>query len=214
MCYSAKASFISFSVAVFFSYKLFIRNKGHDRSVALIIFGISTIQIAEFLMHLNYDCKSKLNKFSSILGLLILLLVQPIFSILSNINTGKKLLSKELFIHILIWFIFVGYTYYKFWPKDNELCTEKLCQGDCKLNWKWFKSKNDIIYWILYVSVILIIPLYMMHNNTKGFNNKTILWITYIILSIIIITLYNDKYFATLWCFWGPLGAYLIQYYL
>ena len=212
MCYSAESSMLAFSLATFFSYKLFSRNKGHDRSIALVIFGISTMQIAEFFMHLNNDCNSKLNKYSSILGLVVLLFIQPFFSILSNYNTDKNINSNKLLVHILVWFIYLIYIYNNFWPKDNELCTENVC-NDCKLNWKWFKSSGDIISGILYSCVVLIIPLYVMHNKNK-IKNKTMLWIIYIISSILIVILLNDKYFGTLWCFWGPLGAYLIQYYL
>ena len=207
MCYSAEASILSFLVSIFISYNLYKRNKNYDRSIALIIFGISTIQIAEFFMHLNYDCNSKMNKYSSLLGLLIILLIQPLFSIISNIYTQNKI-TKELIIQFILWIIYILYIVFNFWPNSKELCTTKNCKGDCKLTWNWLKTNGDIIFMILYNLIILIIPIYVMYKNNL---NKIFMWLFYLIMSVIFI--YKNKYFGTLWCFWGPIGAYLLQYY-
>ena len=51
MCYSAEASLGAFGFALMLSYILYVRNKNNDRSIAILIMGISTIQIAEFFMH-------------------------------------------------------------------------------------------------------------------------------------------------------------------
>ena len=61
---------------------------------------------------------------------------------------------------------------------------------------------------ILYNLIILIIPIYVMYKNNL---NKIFMWLFYLIMSVIFI--YKNKYFGTLWCFWGPIGAYLLQYY-
>ena len=74
-----------------------------------------------------------------------------------------------------------------------------------KLTWNWFKNKGDKISWFLYLTVVLLLPLIIM-------NDKVIKWIIYIFLSIYLVKIYDNKYFATAWCFWGPLGAWLIQY--
>ena len=208
MCYSAEASMGAFVFALILSYSLYTRNKGNDRSIAILIFGISTMQIAEFFMHLDPDCKSNINKYSSLLGLLILLIIQPIFSILSNINTQKKI-TKEIITQLILWVIYVLYMikYYK--PSSNDLCSKKDCEGDCKLTWNWLKTNGDVIFNILYILLIFIIPIYVMYKNKL---NKSIIWLIYLLLSIIFI--HNSKYFSTLWCFWGPMGAYLIQYFI
>ena len=63
MCYSAEASLGAFGFALMLSYILYVRNKNNDRSIAILIMGISTIQIAEFFMHLDPNCKSNMNKY-------------------------------------------------------------------------------------------------------------------------------------------------------
>ena len=209
MCYSAEASMGAFVFALFISYSLYTRNKGNDRSIAIMIIGISTMQIAEFFMHLDPNCKTNINKYSSILGLLIMIIIQPLFSILSNINTQKKILTKEIITQIILGIIYFLYIVKYYWPKSSEWCSKKNCVGDCKLSWNWWKPGYDYIPQILYIVVILIIPIYVMNKNNL---NKALIWLSYLFLSVVFI--YSNKYFSTLWCFWGPLGAYLIQYFI
>ena len=209
MCYSAEASMGAFVFALFISYSLYTRNKGNDRSIAIMIIGISTMQIAEFFMHLDPNCKTNINKYSSILGLLIMIIIQPLFSILSNINTQKKILTKEIITQIILGIIYFLYIVKYYWPKSTEWCSKKNCIGDCKLSWNWWKSGDDYIPKILYLLVVLLIPIYVLYKNNL---NKSLMWLLYLFLSIVFI--YSNKYFGTLWCFWGPLGAYLIQYFI
>ena len=50
MCYSKNSSIISFTIMATISLYLFIRNKKDYRIIGFLIFGISTMQIAELLM--------------------------------------------------------------------------------------------------------------------------------------------------------------------
>mgnify|MGYP001158639392 FL=1 len=208
MCYSVEASFGAFLFALILSYSLYKRNKGNDRSIAILMFGISIMQVAEFFMHLDPDCKSNMNKYSSMFGLAVLLMIQPLFSILSNINSQKKIFTKEIIFQLLLWIIYVLYITKYYWPKSSEWCSKKDCSGDCKLTWNWWKHGSDNIPQLLYLTLILLIPIYVMYKNNI---NKALVWLIYLFLSVVLI--YNNKYFGTLWCFWGPLGVYLIQYY-
>ena len=207
MCYSAEASVGAFIFALILSYTLYTRNKNNDRAIAILIIGVSMMQIAEFFMHLDPKCETNVNKYSSMLGLMVLLFIQPLFSVLSNIHTQKKI-SKEIIIQIILWIIYVLYMIKYYWPKSSEWCSKKDCLGDCKLTWNWWKHGNDNIPQMLYITLILLIPIYVMYNNNL---NKALVWLLYLFLSVVLI--YNNKYFGTLWCFWGPLGVYLIQYY-
>lgn len=207
MCYSAEASLGAFGFALMLSYILYVRNKNNDRSIAILIMGISTIQIAEFFMHLDPNCKSNMNKYSSMLGLMTLLFIQPMFSVLSNIHTQQKI-SKEIITQIILWIIYVIYMIKYYWPKSSEWCSKKNCIGDCKLSWNWWKPGYDYIPQILYPLIILIIPIYVLYN----IKYKSFIWLIYILISVIFI--YTNKYFNTLWCFWGPMGAFILQYFL
>ena len=207
MCYSAQASLGAFAFALLLSYFLYNRNKNNDRSIAILIIGISTMQIAEFIMHLDPKCKTNINKYGSMLGMSALLFIQPIFSILSNLYTQKKI-SKEIILQIILWIIYVLYMIKYYWPKSQEWCSKKKCIDDCKLSWNWWKPGYDLIPQILYSLVILIIPIYVMYN----FEYKAFIWFLYLFLSVVFI--YNNEYFNTLWCFWGPMAAFLLQYFL
>ena len=208
MCYSVEASLGAFVFSLVLSYSLYKRNKGNDRSVAILMFGISIMQVAEFFMHLDPDCKSNMNKYSSMFGLAVLLMIQPLFSILSNINSQKKIFTKEIIIQLLLWIIYVLYITKYYWPKSSEWCSKKDCSGDCKLTWNWWKHGNDNIPQMLYMTLILLIPIYVMYK----LEYKAFIWLLYIFLSVVFI--YTNKYFNTLWCFWAPMGAFLLQYFL
>ena len=208
MCYSSEASIGAFIFSLILSYLLFKRNKNNDRSIAILIFGLSFMQIAEFFMHLDPDCKSGYNKYASYLGMLTLLVIQPLFSILSNYNTQKKIFTKEIILQIILCIFYIFYMVKYFWPKSSDWCSKKNCIGDCKLTWNWWKINNDYIVQLLYMLIVLIIPIYVMYK----LKYKAFIWLLYILLSVIFI--YTNKYFNTLWCFWAPMGAFLLQYFL
>ena len=207
MCYSSEASIGAFIFSLVFSYILYKRNKNNDRSIAILIFGISFMQIAEFIMHLDPKCKSDINKYGSVLGMFAIIFIQPLFSILSSYYKQRKI-SKEIILQIILWIIYVLYIIKYYWPKSSEWCSKKNCIGDCKLSWNWWKSGNDYIQHILYMLIILIIPIYVMYK----LKYKAFIWLLYIFLSVVFI--YTNKYFNTIWCFWGPMGAFLLQYFL
>tara|TARA_B100000131_G_C17969095_1_gene553673 strand:+ start:172 stop:786 length:615 start_codon:yes stop_codon:yes gene_type:complete len=203
MCYSLKASIGAFIFNLTICFILYNRNKGNDIPISIILFGVSLIQFAEIFMHLDTNCNSKINIFGSKLGYIILTFLQPFFSILSTIYLTKQIFNKKVIFHIIIWFIFICYNILNHWP--NKLCsrTEKCENNICKLNWEWHST--SIIHNILYSFVILGIPI--MYYKKDRF-----IWTFYVIISALAI--WNSKYFSTLWCFWGPLIALILQYYL
>ena len=68
MCYSSEASIGAFIFSAILSFILYRRNKNNDRSIAILIFGISTMQIAEFIMHMDPKCKSDINILCKLYG--------------------------------------------------------------------------------------------------------------------------------------------------
>ena len=109
MFYSAKASLGSFLISFIGSYYLFIRNQLNDRKFAVIIVGISLMQLSDFLIHKDIECKNNLNKIGSRLGFLSHILIQPLFGMLGTIlfNNEKKIDSKYIFGWILLWIYYL-----------------------------------------------------------------------------------------------------------
>ena len=207
MCYSSEASIGAFMFSAILSYILYRRNKNNDRSIAILIFGLSFMQIAEFIMHMDPKCKSNINRYGSILGMSSLLIIQPIFSILAVYHKQRKI-SKEIILQIILCIFYIFYMMKYLWPKSSEWCSKKDCIDDCKLSWNWWKAGDDYIQHILYMLIVLLIPIYVMYK----FKYKAFIWLLYIFLSVVFI--YTNKYFNTIWCFWAPMGAFLLQYFL
>lgn len=76
MCYSASSSFGTFFFVFFISCILWIRGSKVQKSLAIILIIIASMQIIEGLLWLNIEC-NKVNKFIT-LFIPILLFLQPI----------------------------------------------------------------------------------------------------------------------------------------
>ena len=89
MCYSARASLTTFSIVFFVSIYLWINGGNIKKSIAIILFFISLMQIVEFFIWLNIDCTNT-NKLIS-LFIPILLFLQPIIVIFTILyfNSGR-----------------------------------------------------------------------------------------------------------------------------
>ena len=94
MCYSSEASIGAFMFSAILSYILYRRNKNIYRSL-LLIFGLSFMQIAEFIMHMDPKCKSNINRYGSILFMSSLLIIQPIFSILAVYHKQRQNIKRN-----------------------------------------------------------------------------------------------------------------------
>ena len=126
MCYSAKASLASFLISFIGSYYIYERNQFNDRKFATIILGISLMQISDYLIHKDINCKNNLNKMGSRLGFLSHIIIQPLFGLLATIlfNNEKKIDTKYIFGWILFW-IYYLYDTCKKWPADKDWCSYK-----------------------------------------------------------------------------------------
>ena len=178
MCYSLKASMGAFIFNLTICLILYNRNKGNDIVISIILFGIGLIQFAEIFMHLDTNCGSRINIFGSKLGYIILIFLQPFFSILSTIYLTKQIFNRKVIFHIVVWFILICYNILSHWPK--KLCSRsELCENNiCKLDWEWYST--SIVGNILYSLVLFGIPImYLKKNN--------LIWIFYIIISALAI---------------------------
>ena len=208
MCYSAKASLGSFLISFIGSYYLFTRNQLNDKKFAVIIFGVSLMQLSDFLIHKDIECNNNLNKIGSRLGFLSHIIIQPLFSLLATIlfNNNKKINNKHIFGWIIIW-IYYLYDTTKKWPKDKDWCSFKnKCkkgQKDCQLIWPWHNSINSILYGIL----VFILPILIGDIKNKK------LWILYSIIMPEIIRKNYPKTIPSMWCFIGPVLTLLIKIY-
>ena len=86
MCYTAPLSLTAFSIVTIGAVKLAIRNKYHDRAIGLVLMGLTSMQLCEFIIHMDPDCVTGLNKLGSFLAQLTVYLVQPVCSYIEDVE--------------------------------------------------------------------------------------------------------------------------------
>lgn len=213
MCFSAKASIITFAIGVIGSILLMKygnpKFKKENILSGIFLLFIAGIQLMDFFFWIDLKNKLGINKIITIIGPLfnigqpvILYLVKLLYFKPKDIFSMKNY-NLPIFILNMIYFVnlMIGYT--------NFLSTDKLVTGTSNghLKWPWIKYSNPWAYLIL-----LAINIFYLTD----FNYSLVLFlITYLffILSVVFFS-YNA---SELWCFFGafvPLCMLLASYYI
>jgi len=234
MCYSSAASAASFFTELVVCTILFLLpekicgrkayTKYDNWVFSFVILGISTMQVAEWIIHLDPDCGEQ-NITGAQFGLLSLLVLQPAFSLVGMTMFGQQRAVAGINVLPLLWLaLMTAYAagaasamddglklYYSSTLDQNvsQWCTvDKSCEDDmCDLNWNWDVINLDWRFWF-YWGVVLILPVASLKN--------WLLWA--ILLSAHAIWSFslgvkpgNVISSASASCFWGPLAALSIQ---
>ena len=215
MCYNATASIGSFVVSLLGSSFLFMRNNRDDRVFSCILFGVSIMQLGEYLIHHDLDCKhpKQLNKLGSTLGFYSHLFIQPLFALLGTIffgtigingvsdsNSNGVYVYPLLALWFSLWFVYVKYAYDNYpskkdWCSYQYPCDKTSEKIGCQLYWPWFTSIHEPLYMIL----VFLLPILF----SKVITHK-IFWIIYVLLGPVLLLQVYPKTAGSLWCFLGP----------
>lgn len=205
MCYSAPASLGSFAISVLGFLFLYKRNKPSDRLFGMLILGISIMQLGEYLIHIDIECKKGYNKAGSILGMFSHSLIQPLFAFLAVMLFSKNKLNKQVTLLWIILIIVSLTSNIMYWPKPENLCSYKYeCQDEskgCQLYWPWFSSINIP----LYISTVFVLPIIFSDIKNKP------MWLTYIFMGPLLLMYLYPKTASSIWCFLGPALTVLIK---
>jgi len=214
MCFSAKASILTFAIGVIGSILLMkygnTKFKKENIVSGIFLLFIAGIQLMDFFFWIDLKNKLGINKITTIIGPLfnigqpvILYLVKLLYFKPKDIFSMKNF-NLPIFILNMLYFVNLMISYTKF------LSTSSLITGTNHghLEWPWIKYANPWAYLIL----LAINIFYLM-----DFNYSLVLFlITYLffVLSMIFFS-YNP---SELWCFFGafiPLlmlvASYLIK---
>lgn len=214
MCYSKESSMHSMIIHVICTFILVmwgIKYKRNDMvCVGVILFGIGTMQLAEYYMHDDLTCSNGKNRIGSVLGYYSLIIIQPIFGMiaiqLANVKANAK--KKLCLIWAALLLINIISTIPTF-PKDKDLCTnKKICDHKpyCTLYWDWnpWGKANAFtpIQWIIYCTLVFGLPLIAL--NQGGF--LLVLFAAQIIFEYAIPLAWTPAGS----CYWGPLLVYAL----
>jgi hypothetical protein len=215
MCYNLTVTKISIITHIVCSYLIYKRG-GANKSLAIALIGIGSMQIAEFFIHYDKDANKSfdngmnINKFGSLLGRYSLDVIQPIFGLISILVAP---ISKNLKYNVcIIWFVLFLYKIISvllYFPEHDKFKTIKKQDCDikdkktCLLDWPW-RSKGNI--WIIYAILIVGLTAFSLKQVT--------FWSLFAIVDMILAYMTRQKiirfYNASGSCFWGPLLGYIL----
>jgi len=206
MCFSAEYSLYTFTFIMIGVILLYLRNYKYDRFIVPYVFFIATIQLGEYFIWSDIECKNNLN----ILGNFIIItslhlqcfaLVYGIYSLdpslkydIANINY----LYSAITILLMINYIYYLYT---FWYIKDKLCITKY---KSHLSWLITYNFKDFIFNTMY----LILPLLLLIIKNQIMSFTYILYIYFILL----LSYYKysaGKEWLSIWCLLGGLIPYI-----
>ena len=205
-------SIITHIICSFLIYK----KGGIYKAISIALFGIGSMQIAEFFIHYdknankNFPNDMNINKFGSLLGRYSLDVIHPIFGLFSilvlpiseNLKHNLCIIWFVLFFFKLISVLLNFPEHDKFKTTKRQDCNIK-DKKKCLLDWPW-RSKGNI--WIVYVTVTV---------GLVDIGSKQVtFWLLFAIVDFILAQLTRHKiirhYNASGSCFWTPLIAYIL----
>jgi hypothetical protein len=224
MCFNAEVSIILFSMGILAAIKQFImgyKNKSGFCEISengwitihkgLFTIAIVTMQLLEYFMWIDQDCKSNYNVGATKATPWLLWLQPTIFfgaALAMKLVKYNEMKTKIIFGLIVISYIiftaFIIYFYKDLYNKtDEEICSEKTeCCG--RLEWPFFTdsmNENSIMFifmFIFYIFVLFGTDFLMVHNKQYiktrifPFNKIPLSNIAFIfILSILIAIIYS-----------------------
>jgi hypothetical protein len=194
MCYSKELSLTSLIFGILTSMTLiFFGNKesyATNNTIGLFYFFVSLMQLVEYFLWIDIDCKNGYNKLGAIIGP-ILNHLQPVImlAIASKYLIPKTLISNTILIPLNIaYLIYVYYKYTKYISNKDNLCVKT---NKCNhLDWTWKKDFNYIFYFI--ISFI----------NVANFYNNTNLMVSFVLsYLLLIVSIFKfQKNIGEFWC--------------
>ena len=207
MCFSKSLSLTFFIFGIFSSIMLMLygnpNNYNTNLAIGYYFIYVSFMQLIEYFIWSDLQCKNGLNKLGCIIGPLLNHFQPVIIFMLSKIYLQSNNIINDNILYIIniIYIIYVLYIYFAIYMKQ-KLCT-KLNKYK-HIDWIWKYSFNYYIYWI-----ILIINIYNYLDNEY-------IAITLFISTIFFIISYNNYHIniGEFWCLMVtsvPLIILLIQ---
>lgn len=207
MCFSERASIISFFVGIIGSLLLISLGSVNNKIIGYYFVYISFMQIIDFLLWRHQVCDDY-NRMISLLGML-LNNSQPIVLGMIILLFNPK--HQNIILSFMLLYLCVAIPYSIPFVTDKKLqCTLKGKENH--LIWNWNLLKDNVIMYSIYLFVVCGMLIYGVTNYKIGLLFAMIAIITF--LSSLFI--YTTKYVGTIWCYYAvflPIILYLGQYY-
>jgi len=187
-----ESSLTTFIIVSSICIYLWIKGGNVNKSIAIILFFISLMQIVEFFIWLNHEC-SNTNKFIS-LFIPILLFLQPIVVITTILYFKSGILS-PIFYKIILSIWIICSSYFIIWMKDGfNQCT--IIGKNGHLVWPYANSSKLIDQFMQFLyNIVLAIGIGSLHTPWYG-----IFYIFVALLSYYYIRNIYGHSWGSVWC--------------
>lgn len=200
MCFNKEVSVIAFVIAVISQLALIgFGNKEYRTTniqLAIIFFWVSLMQIIEYLIWIDLECKKQIgtNKLAGMVGPMLNYLQPLIYFIV----LGGTKFGNISFINIVYLLVFV--IYYLMYLSRDRLCSKEGKKGH--LSWAWSSStppsKNslNINRYMCYIYLGMVLMNVVLFDDRYKFTG-------YIITAILLLlsNIYYQTNVGELWCF-------------
>lgn len=206
MCFSERASIVSFFFGIIGSLLLISLDSINNKIIGYYFIYISFMQIIDFLLWRHQVCDDY-NRMVSLLGML-LNNSQPIVLGMIILLFNPK--HQNIILSFMLLYLCVVIPYSIPFVTDKKLqCTLK--GKEKHLLWNWNLLKYSLIMYFIYLFVVCGLFIYGLTNFKIGSFVAFIAIITYISSLFI----YTQKYVGTIWCYYSafiPILSYFSQY--
>jgi hypothetical protein len=194
MCYSVDTSVIAFTVGI--SSSLLLYFFGNDFKINSIIAYVflfaSLMQLVDFFIWIDLDCKKGLNRFAGNIGFL-LNAFQPVilFLVSKKLYNTDKQWSSLLNIANVIYVAYVLYVYY-IYLKNYDVCSNVTLDG--RKAWKWYEIWDKYRVQYLYMGLLILNSLPVLKYKYLGISGL-------IVMIFFILSYFKfNNHLGTFWC--------------
>ena len=201
ICFNAESSITTFFIVLLCSIFLYIRNYTYGRTLALIFFTVSLMQLAEFFMWRDLEC-GKINDYATKFAFIVLCL-EPLIVTFAVYNYDVSKIPKKYLKYIFYLYL----AFYGVFILRTIVYNKKLCSLPSKskhLIWdhdsimSTFPRTLVYIFWFLYFASIIL--LLSFKSIKVGITYTTLFLLTIVIAKYFTRNNINSDSWKSLWC--------------
>ena len=201
MCFNAESSITTFFIVFCCSLFLYIRNYTYGRTLALIFFTVSLMQLAEFFMWKDLEC-GQINDFATKFAFIVLCL-EPLIVTFAVYNYNVSRIPQKYLKYIFyLYLVFFGFFIIRTIFYNKKVCS--LPSNNKHLIWdhdsimSTFPKILIYVFWILYFgSIILFIS---FKNIEVGITYTLLFLLTIVFAKYFTRNNKNSDTWKSLWC--------------
>lgn len=197
MCFNKESSLITWVSNLITCYLLInygdFKYRSINKKIAYFFLFVGTMQILEFMIWIDLNCKKGLNKIAGYLGPILNYLQPTVFFLIWG-NFSNPIINKLQLIYFS-YFLYYLYFYYT----NMEKCS--IVNNENHISWAWEgrymnHSKENLRMCHIFM-IITLVNLYLLKDSNYGI-------LVYILSAILFILsyFYHKQNVGELWCFY------------